>query len=165
MQVIDRPGTDEDKAVFRLGPEGRERLTLGRRDGQWVPKGRVDPACRGGAPEAILERDGAECVWCRRPFEPVTLEPSLEHVVPRLEGRPGVAENEVAACRPHNRARGHVAPSAWLDECERDGRQPRRDVIAARLLELRDAIAERGGQRRARPYLDGQLRRLGLAGT
>jgi hypothetical protein len=36
MQVIDRPGTEEDKAVFRAGPEGRERLTLGRRDGQWV---------------------------------------------------------------------------------------------------------------------------------
>ncbi len=35
-QVIDRPGTDEDKAVFRCGPEGRERLTLGRRDGRWV---------------------------------------------------------------------------------------------------------------------------------
>ena len=38
MQVIDRPGTDEDKAVFRLGPDGRDRLTLGRRDGQWVPE-------------------------------------------------------------------------------------------------------------------------------
>jgi Tfp pilus assembly protein PilX len=36
MQVIDRPGTDDDHAVFRAGPEGRERLTLGRRDGQWV---------------------------------------------------------------------------------------------------------------------------------
>ena len=36
VQVIDRPGTDEDKAVFRCGPEGRERLTLGRRDGRWV---------------------------------------------------------------------------------------------------------------------------------
>ena len=36
VQVIDRPGTDEDKAIFRCGPEGRERLTLGRRDGQWV---------------------------------------------------------------------------------------------------------------------------------
>ena len=36
MQVIDRPGTDDDHAVFRCGPEGRERLTLGRRDGQWV---------------------------------------------------------------------------------------------------------------------------------
>jgi Tfp pilus assembly protein PilX len=33
VQVLDRPGTDEDKAVFRVG---RERLTLGRRDGQWV---------------------------------------------------------------------------------------------------------------------------------
>jgi len=36
VQVIDRPGTDEDKAIFRCGPDGRERLTLGRRDGQWV---------------------------------------------------------------------------------------------------------------------------------
>ena len=31
--VIDKPGTDEDKAVFRCGDE---RLTLGRRDGEWV---------------------------------------------------------------------------------------------------------------------------------
>ena len=35
VQVVDRPGTDEDKAVFRVD-RGRERLTLGRRDGQWV---------------------------------------------------------------------------------------------------------------------------------
>ena len=35
-QVIDRPGTDDDHAVFSCGPEARERLTLGRRDGQWV---------------------------------------------------------------------------------------------------------------------------------
>lgn len=114
--------------------------------------------------QAILERDGAECVWCRRPFVAVTLEPSLEHVIPRLKGGPAWPENEVAACRPHNRARGHVAPSVWLDECESRGWQPRREVIERRLLELRDAIAERGGQRRARPYLDGQLRRLGLGG-
>jgi hypothetical protein len=33
VQVIDRPGTDDDKAVFRCGSE---RLTLGRRDGAWV---------------------------------------------------------------------------------------------------------------------------------
>jgi hypothetical protein len=36
MQVIDRPGTDDDHAVFRCGAEGHDRLTLGRRDGQWV---------------------------------------------------------------------------------------------------------------------------------
>jgi Tfp pilus assembly protein PilX len=34
IEVIDRPGTDADKAVFRVG--GRELLTLGRRDGEWV---------------------------------------------------------------------------------------------------------------------------------
>ena len=35
VQVIDRPGTDEDKAVFRCD-SGSERLTLGRRGDQWV---------------------------------------------------------------------------------------------------------------------------------
>jgi hypothetical protein len=33
VQVIDRPGTDDDHAIFRIG---KERLTLGRRDGEWV---------------------------------------------------------------------------------------------------------------------------------
>jgi hypothetical protein len=33
VQVIDRPGTDDDHAVFRIG---HEQLTLGRRDGEWV---------------------------------------------------------------------------------------------------------------------------------
>ena len=37
VQIIDLPGTDEDKAVFRVGSASREeRLTLGRRDGDWV---------------------------------------------------------------------------------------------------------------------------------
>lgn len=37
VQVIDRPGTDDDKAVFRILAGGsEERLTLGRRDGEWV---------------------------------------------------------------------------------------------------------------------------------
>ena len=111
----------------------------------------------------ILERDGAECVWCRRPLAPGHSETSLEHVVPRLKGGPAWPENEVAACRACNRRRGHLAPALWLEQCEARGLEPRREVIVASLLGLRDAIAERGGQRRARPYLDGQLRRLGLA--
>jgi hypothetical protein len=37
VQVVDRPGTDEDKAVYRVASAGREeRLTLGRRGGDWV---------------------------------------------------------------------------------------------------------------------------------
>lgn len=110
----------------------------------------------------ILEHDGGECVWCRVALAPGDRLASLEHVVPRLKGGPAWPENEVAACRPCNRARGHVAPADWLRACEARGLVPRRDVILARLTALRDAIAERGGQRRARPYLDGQLRRLGL---
>jgi len=34
VQIVDRPGTDEDKAVFRS--TAGARLTLGRRDGEWI---------------------------------------------------------------------------------------------------------------------------------
>jgi hypothetical protein len=44
VQVIDRPGTDEDKAVFRFATgSGTAYLTMGRRDGAWVGE-RVEPA-------------------------------------------------------------------------------------------------------------------------
>jgi hypothetical protein len=37
VQVVDRPGTEEDKAVFRVvGEDARVRLTLGRVGGEWV---------------------------------------------------------------------------------------------------------------------------------
>ena len=36
VQIVDRPGTDEDKAVFRIGSE---QLTLGRANGEWVFEG------------------------------------------------------------------------------------------------------------------------------
>ena len=37
MQIVDRPGTDDDKAVFRVTAGDREeRLTLGRQGGDWV---------------------------------------------------------------------------------------------------------------------------------
>ena len=55
-----------------------------------------------------------------------------------------------------------MTPVAWMEDCETRGLEPNRDVVARTLLALRDAIAERGGQRRARPHLDWQLRRLGL---
>ena len=37
VQVVDRPGTDEDQAVFRCVSEaGESRLTMGRVEGRWV---------------------------------------------------------------------------------------------------------------------------------
>ena len=110
----------------------------------------------------ILERDGPECVWCRRQLAAGDRSVSLDHLIPRLKGGPAWLENELAACRPCNRARGHIAPAVWLEDCEARGLRPNRDAVGRALVALRDAIGARGGQRRARPYLDGQLRRLGL---
>jgi hypothetical protein len=37
VQIVDRPGTDDDRAVFRVASGDREeRLMLGRRSGEWV---------------------------------------------------------------------------------------------------------------------------------
>jgi len=44
VQVVDRPGTDQDKAVFRVRTDsGTAYLTMGRRDGAWVGES-VEPA-------------------------------------------------------------------------------------------------------------------------
>jgi HNH endonuclease len=110
----------------------------------------------------ILARDGPECVWCRRPLALGDRTLSLEHLIPRLKGGPAWLENELAACRSCNRARGHTAPAVWLEACEARGLSPNREAVTRALVALRDAIGVRGGQRRARPYLEGQLRRLGL---
>ena len=102
-------------------------------------------------------------MWCSRPLAPGDHALTFEHVVPRLKGGPAWAENEVPACRTCNRLRGHTAPSLWLRAAADRGLRVRRDVVERALLDLREAIAERGGQRKARPYLDRELRRLGLA--
>lgn len=108
---------------------------------------------------AILVRDGGSCVWCGRDLRGL-VRATTEHVIPRIKGGPSWIENEVAACRRCNGQRGHLTPAEWLEECERRGWQPDRDVLVHALESLERAIAERGGQRRARPYLASQLRRL-----
>jgi hypothetical protein len=108
---------------------------------------------------AAVQRDGDTCIWCGRAFTG-QVTPTTEHVVPRVKGGPSWLENEVAACRRCNSERGHTAPVEWLEECQRRGWQPDEARLARLLGSLTAAIAERGGQRRARPYLDAQLRRL-----
>ena len=37
VEVIDKPGTADDQAVFEIGAKGRRhRVVLGRRDGDWI---------------------------------------------------------------------------------------------------------------------------------
>ncbi len=109
--------------------------------------------------EQILERDGPTCVWCGRRFEGL-VRATTEHLVPRLKGGPSWLENEVAACRRCNGQRGHSSLGDWADECERRGWPVDRARLLRTLEELTAAITRRGGQRRARPWLAAQLRRL-----
>ena len=108
---------------------------------------------------AALRRDGATCVWCGRPFVDL-MTATTDHLVPRVKGGPSWAENEVAACRRCNRERGHLPPAEWLDECRRRGWHPDLARVRRGLADLDRAISERGGQRRARPYIAHQRRRL-----
>lgn len=108
----------------------------------------------------ILGRDGARCVWCRRTVDTGLVAATTEHVLPRVKGGPSWIENEVVACARCNRARGHTTPAEWLEECRRRGWEPDGETVLRALERLDAAIAERGGQRRARPYLAGQLRRM-----
>lgn len=115
-----------------------------------------------GRPERlqhVLARDGTTCVWCGRELRGLVA-PTTEHVVPRVKGGPSWLANEVAACRRCNAERGHASPVQWLEECERRGWSPDEPRVRRSLLAVAGAIAARGGQRRARPYVDAQLRRL-----
>jgi hypothetical protein len=108
----------------------------------------------------ILQRDGARCVWCQREIDTDKVLATTEHLVPRIKGGPSWFENEMAACARCNRERGHRTPADWIDELERRGLEPDRGAVLRALHSLQQAIAERGGQRRARPYVVSQLRRL-----
>ncbi len=109
--------------------------------------------------EAAVERDGPTCMGCGRALTG-QVTPTTEHVVPRVKGGPSWLENEVAACSRCNGERGHTAPVEWLGECLRRGWPADEERLGRVLTGLAEAIAVRGGQRRARPYLDAQLRRL-----
>jgi hypothetical protein len=108
----------------------------------------------------ILDRDGPTCVWCSCEVDTPLVQATTEHVVPRLKGGPSWLENEVAACKRCNGRRGHRNLVDWADECDGNGWNVDRHRLV-RVLESLDArITEQGGQRKARPYIRSQLRRL-----
>jgi 5-methylcytosine-specific restriction endonuclease McrA len=118
---------------------------------------------------SAVARDGPHCVWCRRECavtDPATtrrinlVRGTTDHLVPKVKGGPSWLENEVLACPRCNRERGHVSPVDWLAECVRRGWEPDGFAVLDALRALDRAITHRGGQRRARPYLTAQLRRL-----
>ena len=109
---------------------------------------------------AVIDRDGPACVYCGCAFEATSFIPTTEHLVPRLKGGPSWFENEVAACKSCNQARGHQSLGAWIETCLGQGWPVRVTDILRQLSALSRAIERRGGQRRARRYIASQRRRL-----
>lgn len=124
-----------------------------------APRPRPDHPDRAERLRRVLLRDGGTCTWCGRELTGLA-RPTTDHLVPRVKGGPSWLENEVAACARCNRQRGHTSPSDWLARCRDRGWRPARDRVVAALEALESAIDARGGQRRARHYVDQQLRRL-----
>ncbi len=122
---------------------------------------RAVPQRRARLTRAVAAQDG-RCFWCGRTFDSL-VPPTVDHLVPRAKGGPSWPENEVAACRRCNAERGHRAPVEWLEECVRRGWPADARALAELLDRVDNAIEEHGGQRRARPYLRGQRRRLARA--
>lgn len=108
--------------------------------------------------EQLIQRDGDNCVWCRTPFQLTAA--TTDHLIPKLKGGPSWIENEVAACRRCNKQRGHTMPTDWLNICRSRGWDPNETAIVDCLTCLDQAIQQRGGQRRARPHLANQLKKL-----
>src|SRR3712207_8053347 len=75
----------------------------------------------------------SRCVWCARELREG--DASLDHVVPKLKGGPAWPENELAACRPCNRRRGHTSPALWLERSEEHTSELQsRQYLVCRLL-------------------------------
>lgn len=111
----------------------------------------------------MLDRDGARCVWCRRAVGVHLVRATTEHLVPRVKGGPSWLENELVACARCNKRRGHASPAAWINACRQQGWEPDEAAVVRGLVALQEAIARRGGQRRARAYVRSQLRRFALS--
>lgn len=106
--------------------------------------------------ERAVAAQHGRCLWCGRAFGEL-IAATTDHLVPRAKGGPSIAENEVAACRRCNARRGHQGPAQWAEQArERYGTAPE---VRKLLLRLADRLDDVGGSRRARTYLDAQLRR------
>ena len=103
---------------------------------------------------AAVERDGPTLHLVRPRRSAAWWRPRPSTSCPRVKGGPSWLENEVAACRRCNcEPRAHRARSSgWRSACAAAG-SPTSSAWRRVLASLAEAIAARGGQRRARPYL------------
>jgi hypothetical protein len=116
--------------------------------------------------QALIDRDGATCVWCGR--APWRTDLTAEHIVPRARGGRSSPENLTIACRDCNKRRGTRPVVAYVRSLLDEGGHPRADSLLLglgrlagsdrrdlaaygqrQLVLLERLLAERGGDRSA----------------
>lgn len=61
----------------------------------------------------LIERDGAECFYCRTPFADRSAA-TIDHLVPQAAVPGWRLANLVLACEPCNRAKADILPQVFL---------------------------------------------------
>ncbi len=84
--------------------------------------------------DALIERDGALCVWCGR--APWRTDLTAEHIVPRARGGRTSPENLTVACRACNKRRGTRPVVAFVRSLLDEGVCPRGESLLAGLDRL-----------------------------
>jgi hypothetical protein len=84
--------------------------------------------------EALIERDGAQCVWCGR--APWRTDLTAEHIVPRTRGGRTSPENLTVACRVCNKRRGTRPVVAFVRSLLDEGVSPRSESLLLGLERL-----------------------------
>jgi len=77
--------------------------------------------------EALIERDGATCVWCGH--APWRTDLTVEHIFPRSRGGRTSPENLTIACRACNKRRGTRPVVAYVRSLLDEGSSPRGDSL------------------------------------
>ncbi len=77
--------------------------------------------------DALIERDGATCVWCGR--APWRTDLTAEHIVPRSRGGRTSPENLTVACRVCNKRRGTRPVVAFVRTLLEEGVEPQGDSL------------------------------------
>lgn len=84
--------------------------------------------------EALIERDGPECVWCGR--APWRTDLTAEHIFPRSRGGRTSPENLTVACRACNKRRGTKPVVAYVRSLLEEGVSPRGESLLVGLGRL-----------------------------
>jgi hypothetical protein len=84
--------------------------------------------------DALIERDGAVCVWCGR--APWRTDLTAEHIVPRSRGGRTSPENLTVACRACNKRRGTKPVVSFVRSLLEEGISPRSESLRVGLGRL-----------------------------